>query len=153
MVEDGNARRTGNPPRAVLPDDLPLGGRFDDDIVAAIDGETGGFIRRATKDTLKSKVICDTAPDRAKRDPSTRSPRVFVELTPSDYTDIARAIGPGYAKRCSQAMASSARQADATQPRAGNRAPLLQADGERHSPQDPCPWLSLPSALPPRPTT
>lgn len=84
-------------------DELQLGGDFSGDIVNAIDECTGGFIWWGTRDTLDSEVICEvelpTALDRAKRDPSYPVIPVFVELKPTDYDDIAQAIGPAYAKQ------------------------------------------------------
>jgi len=84
-------------------DDLPRGGPSRNEIVRAIERDTGGFIYWATRDTLASEVICKTelpaALDRAKDDPTYSVLPVFVELQPSDSRAIAAAIGPSYAER------------------------------------------------------
>ncbi len=84
-------------------DDLDLGADAAPAIVNAIEHETGGFIWWATRDTLDSKIICETelptALVRAKRDPAYPIVPVFVELRPRDRPAIEAAIGRDQATR------------------------------------------------------
>jgi hypothetical protein len=85
-------------------DELPMGGNFPDDIERAINEDTGGCIWWATKDTLKSEIICatelPTALDRAQTDPTYAVVPVFVDLRPGrDFDAIEAALGPAYAKQ------------------------------------------------------
>jgi hypothetical protein len=82
-------------------DDIPKGVEFLDDVVDAIENDTGGFIWWATKDTLESGTICETelptALDRAKNDPTYPVLPVFVELRPGrDSAAIKAAVGDTY---------------------------------------------------------
>jgi len=84
-------------------DDLPKGGQFNGDLVAAIEHETGGFLLWATRDILTSRIICQTelptALDRGLRDPTYAVLPVFVDLRPSDRTAIEAQLGPVYTER------------------------------------------------------
>jgi hypothetical protein len=84
-------------------DDLPKGGQFNGDIVAAIERESGGFILWATRDILQSRIICQTelptALDRGLVDPTYAVLPVFVDLRPRDRVDIEAKLGPVYTDR------------------------------------------------------